>query len=180
MTIEKTAISDLYIITPRVFKDERGYFEEIFRRDLLQQEIGIDFQVAQANSAYNQKKGIIRGLHFQKGKAAETKIVQCARGKIYDVVVDVRPNSPTFLKWQAAELSEENRKMFFIPRGCAHGYQTLTNDSLVQYLTDNFYDASASVGYRYDDPAFGIRWPIESPILSLKDKNWPQFTLNNL
>ena len=179
MIIEKTVISDLYVITPRSFEDERGYFMETFRRDLLQREIGIDFQVAQTNDAYNQKKGIIRGLHFQRDKAAETKIIRCVRGRIYDVVVDTRPHSPTFLKWQAVELSEENRKMFLIPRGCAHGYQTLTNESLVQYLTDNFYNASASAGYRYDDPAFGIRWPIERPLLSQKDKNWPPFTPNN-
>lgn len=173
MTFEKTSIDGLFIVTFPIFEDNRGYFSEVFHRKRLKEELGLDFHVAQTSEAFNTKRGIIRGMHFQLDDAVEMKIVRATSGKIFDVVVDVRPDSPSFKKWFGLELTEENRKALIIPAGAAHGYQTLSDTSLVQYHTDNFYSPDKAVGYRYNDPAFGIEWPLENPILSERDLKLP-------
>jgi dTDP-4-dehydrorhamnose 3,5-epimerase len=172
MDFKETKIKGLYIIDLKPYSDERGFFA----RNFCKQEFakaGIDFDIVQANLSLTKKKGTIRGLHFQSQPKAEDKIVQCLRGTIYDVAVDLRKDSQTFGQWVAQELSAENKKMFLIPKGFAHGFQVLEEDCLLQYFMSEFYSAELSFGVRWDDPFLGIQWPIANPFLSEKDKNWP-------
>lgn len=172
MILKKTKFDGLFVIEPEAKTDERGYFARTF----CQEEFAgseIDFNIVQINHSFTNKKGTIRGMHFQKEPNAEDKMVQCIRGAIYDVAMDLRADSPTYGKWLAEELNEENRKMFFIPKGFAHGFQTLTNNCEVQYLMSEFYSPESSSGVRFDDPLFDIKWPLPPTLISEKDKNWP-------
>lgn len=162
----------LYIIEPELKIDERGYFARIFCRKELAK-IGLNFEIVQMNRSLTEKKGTIRGMHFQKPPKVEDKIIQCLKGVIYDVAIDLRKNSLTFGQWMAVELSEENKKMFFIPKGFAHGFQTLTDNCTISYFMSEFYSPKYEGGVRWNDPFFNIKWPIKNPILSEKDKNWP-------
>ncbi len=172
MIFHPTKLDGVSVIEQEPRADERGYFARIFCKDELAK-VGIEFDIVQASHSFTREKGTIRGMHFQKEPKAEDKIVQCLSGKIYDVVVDLRKDSPTFGKWIAEELSAENKKMLFIPKGCAHGFQTLTDNCLVQYFMNEFYSPEHASGVRFDDPAFNIPWPIKDPILFDKDKSWP-------
>lgn len=174
MRFKKTKIEGLYIIEPEFKIDERGYFTRIFCQGELAK-AGLNFDVVQVNQSLTKKKGTIRGMHFQKEPKAEDRIVQCLRGAIYDVAIDLRPNSPTRGQWAAEELSEQNKEMFFIPKGFAHGFQALTDNCKVQYFMSESYSPEHALGARWDDPFFQINWPIQNPILSKKDKNWPLF-----
>lgn len=176
MKFRKTKIAGLYIIEPELRIDERGYFARIFCKDELSK-IGFDFEAVQANRSSNNKKGTIRGMHFQKPPRAEDKIVQCLRGAIYDVAVDLREDSPTRGQWVAEELNENNKRMFLMPKGFAHGFQSLTDNSEVLYFMSEFYSSEHASGVRWDDPFFNIQWPIKDPFLSEKDKNWPLIRL---
>jgi len=173
MIFHKTKIKDLYIIEPEPHKDERGDFARTFCKDEILRATGINFDIKQINQSLTLKRGTIRGMHFQKEPKSEDKIVQCLKGKIYDVAVDIRKNSKTYGQWVAEELGEENKKMFFIPKGFAHGFQTLAENCEVQYFMSEFYDQKLSSGVRFDDKFLNIIWPIKNPILSKGDKNWP-------
>lgn len=172
MTFYPTKLDGVFVIEQEPRDDERGYFARIFCKDELAK-AGIVFDVMQASHSFTKDKGTIRGMHFQKAPKEEDKIVQCLRGKIFDVVVDLRRSSPTFGKWIAEELSGDNKKSLFIPKGCAHGFQALTDNCLVQYFMNEFYSPEHAFGIRWDDPFFKIKWLIENPVLSEKDKNWP-------
>jgi len=172
MIFRKTKIEGLYIIELELKINERGYFARIFCKGELAK-IGIDFNVVQINRSLTKKKGIIRGMHFQKPPKAEDKIVQCIQGAIYDVAIDLRKNSPTYAQWVAEELTEDNKKMFLIPKGLAHGFQTLTDNCEIQYFMSEFYSPEYASGVCWNDFLFNIKWPIKNPILSEKDKNWP-------
>ena len=172
MKFHKTKIEGLYIIEPELKIDERGYFTRIFCKEELGK-IGLDFNIVQISQSLTKKKGTIRGMHFQKTPRAEDKIVQCIRGAIYDVAIDLRQGSPTYGQWIAEELTEDNRKMFLIPKGFAHGFQTLTDNCEVQYFTSEFYSPEHSSGVRWDDPFLRIKWPIKNPFLLERDKKWP-------
>ena len=173
MIFYKTKIKDVYIIEPEFHRDERGYFGRIFCQDELSK-VGIDFIVRQASQGLSLKKGMIHGIHFQREPAAEKKIVQCIRGAIYDVVVDLRKDSETYGQWIAEELSEENKKKIYIPEGCAHGFQTLVDNSERLYLMSEFYSSKHCDGLRWDDPSLKITWPIQdSVVISEKDRQWP-------
>lgn len=172
MIFRETKIKDLYIIEPELKIEERGYFARIFCKKELAK-VGFDFEVVQINRSLNKKRGVIRGLHWQRSPKAEDKIVQCIRGAIYDVAIDLRQDSPTYGHWLAEELTENNKKMFLIPKGFAHGFQTLTDNAEVLYLMSEFYSPEQESGVRWYDPSFNIQWPIKNPILSEKDKNWP-------
>lgn len=172
MKFKKTKIEGLCIIEPELKIDERGYFARIFCKEEFAK-IGIDFNIVQINRSLTKKKGTIRGMHFQKEPKAEDKIVVCVKGAIYDVAVDLRKNSKTFGQWVAEELTEENKKMFLIPKGFAHGFQTLTDNTEILYFMSEFYAPEYASGVRWNDPFFNIKWPIRNPILSEKDKNWP-------
>lgn len=168
----KTKIKGVYIITPEPKRDKRGYFLRAFCKKELKS-ARIDFNIVQANLSFTKKKGTIRGLHFQKPPHWEEKIVQCLRGRIYNVVLDVRKNSPTFGKWISTELSEKNKKMVLTPKGCANGFQALTDNCGLLYFMSEYYAPESASGVRWNDSAFNIKWPIKKIILSEKDKNRP-------
>jgi len=165
-------MNGLYIIEPELKTDERGYFARIFCKKEFTK-IGFNFEIVQINRALNKKKGTIRGLHFQTPPKAEDKIISCVKGAIYDVAIDLRKDFPTFGQWVAEKLTEDNKKMFLIPKGFAHGFQTLTDNTEILYFMSEFYSPEYESGVRWNDPFFNIKWPIKNPILSEKDKNWP-------
>lgn len=168
MKLIKTDIEDVLIIEPRVFHDHRGWFMETYVDKTLRQG-GIHITFVQDNHSLSLQKGTLRGLHFQIEPKAQTKLVRCTRGSILDVAVDLRRGSPSFKQWVAVELSAENKKQLLIPKGFAHGFLTLTDDAEVQYKVDEYYDPECDRTLKFNDPAFGINWQIENPIVSEKD-----------
>lgn len=172
MNIIETRVKDLYIIEPKVYGDCRGWFMESWSKKVLE-EAGLFYDFVQDNHSYSAKKGVLRGLHFQKGEAAQAKLVRCIRGAVLDVAVDMRKGSPTYMKWEAVELSEQNYRQLLVPRGFLHGFLTLTDGVEFVYKVDNYYDKEADRSIRWDDPDLNIDWGIKDPILSDKDKNAP-------
>jgi dTDP-4-dehydrorhamnose 3,5-epimerase len=171
----KARIAGAWLIDIERLGDERGFFARTWcQRELTAQ--GLDAEIAQESTSWNLHKGTTRGLHFQRPPHEEVKIVRCTRGAIFDVIVDIRPDSPTFRSWQGVELSADNRRAFYIPKGCAHGFQTLANETEVAYLISAFYAPEAAAGIRYNDPAFGISWPLPAAIISDNDRRWPDFS----
>ena len=180
ISVTQTSLEGVVIVEPTVFGDHRGWFYEAYSvRDYLA--AGIDYKFIQDNRSFSAAKGTLRGIHFQRGDAAQAKLVWAAQGEVLDVVVDLRLGSPTYLKWEAVVLTAENRRQFMIPRGFGHVFLTLTNDVEFCYKADNYYDAAADGAIRYNDPAIGIDWAAYFPdydggaglILSDKDKNAP-------
>ena len=160
------------LIDPIRREDDRGYFARAWCiREFA--EHGIQFVPVQANTSLNLKKGTVRGMHLQVEPALEGKLIHCARGAIFDVVLDLRPESSSYGTWYGAEVSFENNRMFYIPEHCAHGYQTMEDFTEVYYLTSQYYTPSAERGVRFDDPAFGIQWPLAPTAMSGQDRNWP-------
>jgi dTDP-4-dehydrorhamnose 3,5-epimerase len=172
LVFKETGILGAWMIEPSFRNDERGRF---FRAWCFREfkECGIDFVPVQANMAFSVRKGTIRGMHFQVEPALEAKLVRCTRGAIFDVAVDLRPGSATFGKWYGSELSAENGQMLYVPERCAHGYQALENSTEMYYMTSQFYAPDAARGARFDDPAFGIRWPLAATVISEQDRSWP-------
>lgn len=169
MNFEKTLIEGAYIVTRSPYEDFRGSFARLYcEREYL--EAGIKERFRQINLCCNLKKGTLRGLHYQKGGKAEDKVVACINGKIFDVCVDLRKDSQTFGRYISEELSGENGKMLYIPKGCAHGYVTLEDCSQLLYLMSEFYIPGLEAGYKYDDPAFSIKWPLKSGLI-ISDKD---------
>ena len=171
--VENCEIEGLKVITPTVFGDERGYFMETYQYEDFKA-AGIDVTFVQDNQSAS-KKGVLRGLHFQIGKYAQSKLLRVVTGRVLDVVVDIRKGSPTFGKSVIVELSEEDHRLFFVPRGFAHGFAVLSKEAIFQYKCDNFYTPSAEGAIAWNDPALGIDWqiPAEKVILSEKDKHHP-------
>lgn len=173
MIFNETCVEGAFFIERQPNQDERGYFARLYCEEEFHA-AGIEMVIQQMNLCENKEIGTLRGLHFQKDGYEEDKLVACTRGKIYDVCADIRPASPTYLQYCAYELSEENGGMLYIPKGCAHGYVTLANDCQILYLMSQFYMPGYDSGYRYDDPAFHINWPIkEGLIISAKDQTLP-------
>lgn len=173
MKIENTDLSDVKVIIPQVFGDSRGWFYESYTRQKLS-DMGLDMEFIQDNHSLSVPMYTLRGIHFQNNPAAQSKLVRCIRGRIWDVAVDLRKGSATYLQWTAEELSAENRKQLFIPRGFGHGFLTLEKNCEVCYKVDNIYSKSDDRSIRYDDPTISIKWPFEQdPILSEKDRNAP-------
>lgn len=170
---ERINIEGVYLIKPKIFGDERGFFLESYKKDEFER-AGIKREFVQDNHSKS-KKGVIRGIHFQKGKYAQAKLVRCIKGALWDVAVDLRKDSPTFGKYYATELSEENRYMLYIPRGCGHGFAALTEGVEMEYKNDNLYSPANEIGVIWNDPILNIKWPFENPSLSEKDKNWKTF-----
>ena len=164
MELIKTEIEDLYIIETKVFEDNRGWFTESYSAKKFKDN-GIDIEFIQDNHSLSKEKGVLRGLHFQLQPKAQTKLVRCTRGSIYDVAVDLREGSPTFKNWFGVELSAENKKQFLIPKGFAHGFLTLSDNSEVQYKVDEYYAPEYDRSIRFDDPEINVDWGIENPIL---------------
>lgn len=176
MEFIKTDIEGIYLIKPQVFGDNRGYFFESFRQDQFEQNVGkVDF--VQENESLSARKNVIRGLHFQKGEFAQAKLLRVVRGAVLDVAVDIREGSPTFGKYVKALLSAENHCQLFIPRGMAHGFVVLEDDTVFQYKCDNYYNPAFEGSYRWNDPTFAVDWGIaeSDAILSEKDSKAPFF-----
>ena len=168
MDFIKTKIDGVVIVEPKVFGDHRGFFMESYSKREFEK-AGLFYDFVQDNHSSSTVKGTLRGLHFQKGDKAQAKLVRCTRGRVMDVAVDLRKSSPTFLKWISVELSEENKRQLFIPRGFAHGFVTLTDNCELQYKADNYYAPEADGAIAYNDPQIGVEWGVENPVLSAKD-----------
>jgi dTDP-4-dehydrorhamnose 3,5-epimerase len=175
MLFRETPLKGAFLIEPERLEDERGFFARTFCRKEFESH-GLNPDIAQCSVSFNRRKGTLRGMHFQAAPHAEDKVVRCAAGAICDVIVDLRPDSPTFKRWTAAELTAENRRMFYIPAGFAHGFQTLQDNVEVLYQMSEYYHPESARGVRWDDPAFGIVWPETSErIVSGRDKAWRDF-----
>lgn len=172
MKVTETELKDVYIIEPQVFGDHRGWFMESYSKAKLA-EAGIDCDFVQDNQSFSAQKGTLRGLHYQLNPKCQTKMLRCTKGAILDVAVDIRKGSPMYKKWVAIELSAENKKQLFIPRGFAHGFVTLTDDVEVQYKADNYYAPECDGNILYNDPEIDVEWGEGEFILSEKDKNAP-------
>lgn len=172
MKIIDTSIAEVKIIEPAVFGDNRGWFYESYSYEKLK-ELGIDTVFVQDNRSYSKEKGTLRGIHFQKTPYAQTKLICCTRGRILDVAIDLRKNSPTYLKWFSTELNEDNKRFLYIPKGFGHGFVTLSENVEVLYKVDEYYNAENDRSIRFDDEQMGIEWGIENPILSKKDSDAP-------
>lgn len=172
----KTSIPDLWIIEPKVFGDHRGYFFEAWREDEFQQHVG-PVHFVQDNESKS-TKGVLRGMHLQRGDFAQAKLVRVLSGRVLDVAVDIRPDSPTYKQYFMTELSSENHRQMFIPRGFAHGFLVLSDEAVFTYKVDNFYAPQAEAGFRWDDPEIAIEWPtLDVPFcLSEKDQKAPAFS----
>ena len=172
MNYIKTEIPGVWILEPRVFTDARGYFMETWREEDFNKAIGSEVRFVQDNQSMS-SRGVLRGLHFQKGDASQAKLVRVLQGTVVDVAVDLRQDSPTFGKYVMVELSDENKRQLFIPRGFAHGFQVLSETAVFTYKVDNRYAPETECSIRYDDPTIGIEWPIlgDEVVLSEKDLN---------
>ena len=177
MKFTRTEIEDVIIIDPAVHGDERGYFVETFRQDKLEEFLGFTVNFCQDNESKS-SKGVLRGLHYQLSPAAQTKLVRVIKGRVVDVAVDIRKGSPTFGHYVAVELSEENKRQLFVPRGFAHAFVVLEDHTVFAYKVDNYYSPENDRGLAFDDPAIGIEWPIEHSLLKLSDKDKKQPKLN--
>lgn len=176
MIFEPLKLTGAYLIHPELRVDERGFFTRMFCADEFAAH-DLPTEVKQSNLSYNRHAGTLRGMHFQVAPHAEAKLVTCTRGAIFDVIVDLRPQSSTFKQWVGVELTEENRHQLFIPEGFAHGFQTLTDDCDVFYQMFAMYHADSARGVRWDDPAFGIVWRDGAgKYMSERDKSYPDFT----
>ena len=171
----QTEIDGVWVIQPKVFEDSRGYFMESFKKDEFEKNIGkVDFiQDNESKSSF----GVLRGLHYQKGEYSQAKLVRVIKGRVFDVAVDLRKSSPTFGKYVSIELTEDNKRQFFIPRGFAHGFLVLSEEAIFTYKVDNAYTPSAEESIRFDDPQINVDWPVapEQILLSEKDKNGKWF-----
>jgi dTDP-4-dehydrorhamnose 3,5-epimerase len=173
----ETSVAGAFLIDPERIEDERGFFARTFSVEEFAAR-GLDTRVAQCSTSFNAKAGTLRGMHYQLAPHAESKVVRCTRGAIYDVAIDLRPDSPSYLSWFGLELSAENGHTLFVPEGCAHGFQTLVHESEVQYQISTSFFPAAARGVRWDDPAFGIEWPPAPPegrTMAPRDAAYPDF-----
>lgn len=174
MTFHATGVEGVLLIRQERREDERGFFARTFCREEFQRQ-GIDFHVAQCNTSWNRVRGTLRGMHYQKPPHAEAKIVACTRGRLYDVALDLRPESPTFRKHVGQILDPRDGTMFFLPEGVAHGFITLVDDTEAAYWMSTPYHTASAAGVRYDDPAFGIAWPEPVRAIADRDRTYPDF-----
>ncbi len=172
MRFTEIDLAGVCVIDANPHEDDRGRFLRAWcAREFTDH--GIRFVPVQANMGFSVLKGTVRGMHFQEAPALEAKLVRCTKGVMWDVVLDLRPDSKSYGKWYGAELSATNARMLYVPERCAHGYQTLEDCTEMHYLTSQFYTSNAVRGVRFDDPAFGIHWPLPVTVLSEQDRNWP-------
>ena len=175
MNFTETHIPGAFAVDLERREDDRGFFARAWDVNEFASH-GLSTRLVQANVSYNRAAGTLRGMHFQRAPHEEAKLVRCTRGAVYDVIVDLRPDSEAFKRWLGAELSAENGRALYVPEGCAHGYQTLTEGAETFYLVSEFYAPESEGGVRWDDPAFGIEWPAaDRRVISPKDASWPDF-----
>jgi dTDP-4-dehydrorhamnose 3,5-epimerase len=174
MLFTETRVKGAHVVDLERRADDRGFFARAWCQKEFQIQ-GLTARLTQVNVSFNRRKGTLRGLHFQLPPYQEAKVVSCTQGAIYDVVVDLRRDSPTHLQWAAVELTAGNRRMLYVPEGCAHGFQTLADHSELLYLMSEFYSPEHARGVRYNDPSFGITWPLPAECLSEADRAWPDY-----
>ena len=174
MIFNETELKGAFIIDLERHQDDRGFFARTFCQKELEAH-GLISDVAQANMSLSKTRGTLRGMHYQKSPFEETKLVRCTQGALYDVIIDLRPDSPTFKKWIGVELTADNFRMLFVPKNFAHGFITLAGDTEVTYMVSQFYAPGAELGIRWNDPQFGIQWPDDVQVISEKDAGWPDF-----
>lgn len=175
MIFTETKLKGAFIIEPERLSDERGFFARTWCMEEFKAQ-GLNTNFVQANVAFNIRRGTLRGMHYQSFPYEEAKLIRCTKGAIYDVIIDIRKNSPTRGNWIAVELAAGNYRMFYVPEGFAHGYQTLEDDTEVSYQLSQFYTPDAGRGIRWDDPAFKIKWPeTENLTISKRDLSWPDY-----
>jgi dTDP-4-dehydrorhamnose 3,5-epimerase len=174
MRFTETPLAGAFVIDLEPIEDERGFFARTWSVQDFEH-VGLDASLAQCNVAWNRVRGTLRGMHFQREPFAEVKIVRCTHGAILDVIVDIRPSSPTRCRWTSVELSADNHRMLYVPKGFAHGYITLCDDVEAHYHVSAPYSPAHASGFRWNDPAFGIAWPLMPTVISEKDRNWPDF-----
>lgn len=174
MVFTETPLSGAFVIDIDPIRDERGFFARTWASDEFERR-GLDATLVQCNLSWNKRKGTLRGMHFQRGPFEEVKIVRCTRGALLDVVIDLRRDSPTFCQWTSVALDADSRRMLYVPKGFAHGYQTLTDDVEVYYHVSTPYEPAHATGVPWNDPAFAIEWPLEPTVISEKDRTWPSF-----
>lgn len=172
MIFEEAKLASAYLITLKKIGDDRGFFSRVWCESTYK-EMGLNSNIAQINTSFNAEKGTLRGLHFQSAPKAEAKIVICIKGSIFDVIVDMRSDSSTYLQWQGFHLNEEEQKVVYVPEGFAHGYQATSDDSAIIYPSTEFYSPEYEGGLRWNDPSIGIDWPLEPKNISQKDLSWP-------
>jgi dTDP-4-dehydrorhamnose 3,5-epimerase len=165
-------LDGVFVIEPDPVRDERGFFARMFSADEFAQR-GLTHAFVQSGIAYNPRRGTLRGMHYQAAPHGEVKLVRCTAGAVYDVVIDVRPSSPSYRHWTSVELSAENRRTLYVPDGFAHGYVTLTDDAELVYQMSVPHHAPSARGVRWNDPAFGISWPIKPTVISARDASYP-------
>ena len=175
MKFTETVLPGAFVIDVEAIEDERGFFARRWSRWEFE-EHGLNTDIAQCSVSFNGKRGTLRGLHYQTKPYEEAKLVWCIRGAIHDVILDLRPSSPSYKKWIAVELTAANRKMLYVPEGFAHGYQTLEDDTEVSYQIFESYQPEYARGVRWNDPAFAIPWPLPDRTMSERDRNFPDFT----
>jgi dTDP-4-dehydrorhamnose 3,5-epimerase len=163
-----------FVVEPDRIEDERGFFARTFCSEEFSAQ-GLNPQLVQCSVSFNRRRGTLRGMHYQVAPSREAKLVRCTRGAVYDVILDLRPGSATYRQWTAAELTAENGRTLYVPEGVAHGFQTLADETEVFYQMSEFYAPKHGRGVRWSDPAFAIRWPISEPILSERDRTYPDF-----
>lgn len=174
LIFKETKLKGAFTIELEMHQDDRGFFARTFCKNELEDN-GLISDVAQANMSLSKKRGTMRGMHYQKAPFEETKLIRCTKGAIYDVIIDLRPDSPTYKQWIGVELTESNYKMLFVPKDFAHGFLTLLDDSEVMYLVSQFYAPGSELGIRWNDPQFSIQWPFDVQVISEKDQQWPDF-----
>jgi dTDP-4-dehydrorhamnose 3,5-epimerase len=174
MIFRETELNGAFLIEPERLEDNRGFFARAWcRKEFMAH--GLTGALVQSNISFNKRTGTLRGMHFQAAPYEEAKLVRCTMGAVYDVIVDLRPDSSTFLRWVAVELTAKNHKMLYIPENFAHGYQTLADNTEVFYQVSQFYSPGSEQGLRYNDPIFGIKWPMDVQAISHKDRSWPDY-----
>jgi dTDP-4-dehydrorhamnose 3,5-epimerase len=178
MKLTETKLSGVYLIELQQFTDERGFYKRLWGKDDFDA-LGLDSDINNVGLSFNKTRGTVRGMHYQAEPFAETKLVQCLRGKVFDVVLDIRKDSATFGEWISEELSPENNKAFYIPKGLAHGFQTLEENSEVLYSISAKYDVDSARGIRWNDPKFGITFPLKISIINERDAKYPDFEVEN-
>lgn len=172
MIFIETKLPGVFLIEPELHRDERGFFARTWCQHEFKAR-GLNPHLVQCNISFNRKQGTLRGMHYQIAPYAEAKVVRCTRGAIYDVIIDLRPESSTFKQWLALELSAENYRMLYVPEGLAHGFETLVNDTEVLYQMSQFYHPECAQGIRWNDLAFGVEWPLPVDVISEKDGTYP-------
>ena len=178
MIFKETVLKGAFLVEIKKLEDDRGFFGRAWCQQEFE-ENGLNGNIRQINTSYTKKRGTIRGMHYQIDPFQETKFIRCTKGRIYDVIIDLRSDSPTFMKWIGHELSEQNCRMVYVPGNFAHGFVTLEDHCEVYYPVTEFYTPGSERGIRYDDPAFKIDWPVDVEIVSEKDRNHPDFNINS-